>query len=124
MADKEKVIAHFRDALLSDRKGNAWRFVRTEIIEDAIELLEERETTIPKMGWITVDNALPPSYERVLVYSRQTNAMEVASFSESGRWLADDGGFAHYITHWMPLPERPESVRQEGNTECITTKNE
>lgn len=43
MADIDKVITHFKDAIEASGDGNKWRFVRVDIIEDAIELLKERE---------------------------------------------------------------------------------
>lgn len=43
MADREKVITHFRDAIEASGDGNKWRFVRVDILEDAIDLLKEQE---------------------------------------------------------------------------------
>lgn len=43
MTDREKVIQHFQDAIEASGKNNKWRFVRLDIIEDAIELLKEQE---------------------------------------------------------------------------------
>ena len=43
MPDRDKVISHFHDAIEASGKGNRWRFVRVDIIEDAIELLKEQE---------------------------------------------------------------------------------
>lgn len=39
--DREKVIRHFQDAITASGAGNRWRFVRDDIIEDAIALLRE-----------------------------------------------------------------------------------
>lgn len=43
MPDRDKVISHFQDAIGASGKGNRWRFVRVDIIEDAIELLKEQQ---------------------------------------------------------------------------------
>lgn len=43
MTDREKVIEHFKDAIKASGDGNQWRFVRADIIEDAIFLLEAQE---------------------------------------------------------------------------------
>ena len=47
MADREKVVEHFRDAIGASGSGNQWRFVRVDIIEDAIELLKAQEPVKP-----------------------------------------------------------------------------
>lgn len=49
MPDRDKVISHFQDAIGASSKGNRWRFVRVDIIEDAIELLKEQEAVKPKL---------------------------------------------------------------------------
>lgn len=46
--DREKVINHFQDAIAANGNGNRWRFVRVDIIEDAIELLKEQEPVKPE----------------------------------------------------------------------------
>ena len=43
MSDRENVIRHFQDAISASGDGNRWRFVRADIIEDAITLLKEQE---------------------------------------------------------------------------------
>lgn len=49
MPDGDKVISHFQDAIEASGKGNRWRFVRVDIIEDAIELLKEKEPVEAKI---------------------------------------------------------------------------
>ena len=49
MPDRDKVISHFQDAIEASGKGNRWRFVRVDIIEDAIELLKEQEPKVVKI---------------------------------------------------------------------------
>lgn len=54
MTDREKVITHFNDAIEASGNGNTWRFVRVDVLEDAIKLLKEREPVKPKqMGTVT-----------------------------------------------------------------------
>ena len=43
MPDRGTVISHFQDAIVASGAGNHWRFVRADIIEDAIALLREQE---------------------------------------------------------------------------------
>ena len=47
MPDKEKVITHFRDAIEASGCDNKWRFVRVDILEEAIALLKEQEAVNP-----------------------------------------------------------------------------
>lgn len=46
MADREKVIAHFKDAIEASGDNNKWRFVRVDVINDALELLKEHEPAV------------------------------------------------------------------------------
>ncbi len=43
MPDREKVIHHLEDAIEASGNGALWRFVRVDIIEDAIALLKTQE---------------------------------------------------------------------------------
>lgn len=55
MTDREKVISHFQDAIEASGDGNRWRFVRVDMIEDAIVLLREQEpvrATVATDTWI------------------------------------------------------------------------
>lgn len=47
MSDRDKVISHFQDAIAASRAENRWRFVRVDMIEDAIALLREQEPVEP-----------------------------------------------------------------------------
>ena len=48
MADREKVINHFHDAIEAIGNNNKWRFVRVDVLEDGIELLKEQEPVEPQ----------------------------------------------------------------------------
>lgn len=48
MIDREKVIQHFEDAIEASGSDNKWRFVRVDILEDAITLLKEQSNIIEK----------------------------------------------------------------------------
>ena len=45
MPDREKVIGHLNDCMEASRRDNTWVFVRKDIVEDAVALLKEQETT-------------------------------------------------------------------------------
>lgn len=46
MTDREMVIQHFQDAIEASGNGNKWRFVRLDIIEKAISLLNEQDALL------------------------------------------------------------------------------
>ena len=46
MTDREMVIQHFQDAIEASGNGTKWRFVRLDIIEKAISLLNEQDALL------------------------------------------------------------------------------
>lgn len=44
--DREKVITHFNDAIEASGNNNKWRFVRVDVIKDALELLKDSELVV------------------------------------------------------------------------------
>ena len=46
MTDREIVIQHFQDAIEASGNGTKWRFVRLDIIEKAISLLNEQDALL------------------------------------------------------------------------------
>jgi hypothetical protein len=65
--------------------------------------------------WISVEDRLPEINKDVLIYweceylDRSIDeVLEVASLNNDGTWFKN---FPDYeITHWMPLPQPPESI--------------
>jgi len=45
--DRESVIGHLNDCMEASRRDNTWVFVRKNIVEDAIAMLEEKEPVEP-----------------------------------------------------------------------------
>ena len=58
MPDREKIIDHLNDCIETSRRDNTWVFVRKDIVEDAIVLLQEQEVVEPKK----VKGYNPPMY--------------------------------------------------------------
>lgn len=52
MTDRKNVINHFQDVIEASGDNNKWRFVRVDIIENAIELLKEQEAVEPTVSGI------------------------------------------------------------------------
>jgi len=53
MSDRETVINHFVDAIEAAGDGNKWRFVRVDILEDAIALLKAQEPRLLTLDEVT-----------------------------------------------------------------------
>jgi hypothetical protein len=59
--------------------------------------------------WISVKDRLPDYEAEVLIYSPET-LIDLGSYSwRFERWRGSSGALVEGITHWMPLPEPPES---------------
>ena len=57
--------------------------------------------------WIAVKDGFPQKDTHVLVLGK--HGYDIASFSCGFWWSASQGAvFRYAITHWMPLPDRPE----------------
>ena len=64
------------------------------------------------MNWIRVADRLPPVGLDVLAFSglKLNRKYFVAYFTPGGKWLLSVGNTPiRYITHWMPLPDFPQS---------------
>lgn len=96
MSNPYKIIYELRETIaeLSERCR--------EQEADIEELLKERE-------WISVKDRMPPEDEAVLAWNKEGFPMiDVWSGKMWGyAWTVDE------ISHWMPLPEKPESEDAE-----------
>ena len=72
--------------------------------------------------WISVKDRMPEIRHAVLVYTPHYKNIWAASMHEDGNWyIWSPGGkvlldpdWNGPITHWMPLPEPPEEMKQDG----------
>jgi Protein of unknown function (DUF551) len=75
------------------------------------------------MNWISVKDKLPEENQRVLTYNSNIEEIRTAYLEKAGckvdysiyteddLWVSENHIFKAlrgYITHWMPLPEKPE----------------
>lgn len=62
--------------------------------------------------WISVEERLPEGHMQVLMWSARWKIAEAGSYYNKHFWVyteIGDGYIADNITHWMPLPEAPDS---------------
>jgi hypothetical protein len=63
--------------------------------------------------WISVKDRVPPIGKAVLTYfpeAKYCTCFNAAWYDGEDFWFDMDGSPVRGITHWMPLPEPPESV--------------
>ena len=69
--------------------------------------------SINRQGWTRVETELPKQGQRVLI-ATNTGSMEVGYYYKGyweRNWAGTTFGEAGYqITHWMPLPNKPEPI--------------
>ena len=61
--------------------------------------------------WISVKDRLPDNGENVLVWNH-LGVIALAWINENGDWEQPSGECYSFpcVTHWMPLPEKPETA--------------
>lgn len=68
------------------------------------------------MEWINVKERLPNEKEYVLLYDRQVDLVFEGKLLPSNFFYSDRSGYTKDlddncdITHWMPLPEKPNGM--------------
>ena len=69
-------------------------------------------------SWIPVTDKLPEPFLDVLAYDSTSGSVELAFITRHFEWVGVC--MNHEVTHWMPLPERPErSVIVDNKPEDI-----
>ena len=84
-----------------------------------IEYVEYAPTLTPPNEWISVEERLPEGHMQVLMWSARWKIAEAGSYYNKHFWVyteIGDGYIADNITHWMPLPEAPDSRPPEGES--------
>lgn len=66
--------------------------------------------------WISVKDRLPEPDTSILAFSPERDEIIICSYvgfsykyGEDGAWMYWGENPPDYITHWMPLPQKPES---------------
>ena len=95
------------------RKIRVWLDYRTsrQVTDGLLDLIEklpvmvkgQLETTL-ESEWVSVKDKLPEQYTDVIVF--------IKSDTIAVDYVDENGDFYYYgknVTHWMPLPQKPES---------------
>lgn len=67
--------------------------------------IKELEAQIPK--WISVEDRLPETFDRVLVFN-EYDGINISWLQPDGKRFSVKTAYPDRPTHWMPLPEAPK----------------
>ena len=76
--------------------------------------------TITTPQWIRAEERLPEGNKEVLIYLPEYDSGEMGALFEIPslnlkEWAQDEDAFMlDEVSHWMPLPEPPKEVRDDG----------
>ena len=81
------------------------KFLGTTNVTEKVAQLEAAQ---PK--WFSVKEKLPENDDNYLVFTSDRNDAVIATYYGDGEWLEYDlTNLIPLVTHWMPLPEPPET---------------
>ena len=76
--------------------------------------------TIPAAQWISVEETLPEEQKEVLIYLPEYDSVEMAALftipsMNLREWAQNEDAYMlNEVSYWMPLPEPPKEVRDDG----------
>ena len=103
---------------LTDIYGDGNRLV---YLNDVLDLIDEQPTLTPPNEWVSVENALPPNMDDVLVVVQNNGERWTVTgyySNTSNVWYAMLNGQDTQmdVLWWMPFPEPPDRRPPEGET--------
>ncbi len=100
------------------RKVRAWLRYREsgkQTVDELISLIEKLPVTVKgqleatlESEWISVKDRLPELYVDVLIFT-EGGTIAVDRLERIMSWGVDFYNYGQNVTHWMPLPQKPES---------------
>ncbi len=83
-------------------------------LDEVCPLCNWEKYFVPKREWISVEDRLPEDYEKYLLLL-DNGRITIGWYHEGAMQFVEDGiVIINIVTHWMPLPEPPET---KGETE-------
>ena len=115
------------DEMLSELKPITYEMKQNAVtIADMSNIMRNwvcRQPTVPAYGqWVSVKDRLPEEQKEVLIYLPEYDSVEMASlFTIPGmnlrEWTQNEDAYMlDEVSHWMPLPEPPKEVRDDGKS--------
>ena len=115
------------DEMLSELKPITYEMEQNAVtISDMSNIMRNwvrRQPTVPAYGqWVSVKDRLPEEQKEVLIYLPEYGSVETAAFFEIPslnlkEWAQNEDAYMFdEVSHWMPLPEPPEGVRDDGKS--------
>jgi hypothetical protein len=83
-----------------------------EITDEKIALLTAIDALKQDNGWISVKDRMPEDDVSILICSKRKTISKATYSSSMGRYNIADSDYWYNeldVTHWMPLPDLPES---------------
>lgn len=113
------------DEMLSELKPITYEMEQNAVtIADMSNIMRNwvcRQPTVPTYGqWVSVKDRLPEVQKEVLIYLPEYDSIEMAALFEIPslnlkEWTQNEDAYMlNEVSHWMPLPEPPEEVRDDG----------
>lgn len=96
------------DSFIEEFRNGRDIFSRTSI-ELSVREIEKQRKRIAELEqerrWISIDERLPNSSERVLIRMSNYYTVIASFFRNQKYWKNDAGAIVHNVTHWQPLPQ-------------------
>ena len=112
MPDRDKVIGHLNDCMEASRRDNTWVFVRKDIVEDAISLLNEQEWNLLTEDDDRIIHGLPGDDGQYLMTDGRDIWIDDYVDGVADGIILDSGRDIREITAWMYMPELPKKDRR------------
>ena len=113
------------DEMLSELKPITYEMKQNAVtIADMSNIMRNwvcRQPTVPAYGqWVSAKDRLPEEQKEVLIYLPGYDSVEMASLftipsMNLREWVQNEDAYMlDEVSYWMPLPEPPEEVRDNG----------
>ena len=99
------------------------KWPKNVIYKDWVQSAIATAPTVPAYGeWVKTANRLPEEQKEVLIYLPEYDSVEMASLftipsMNLREWVQNEDAYMlDEVSYWMPLPEPPKEVRDDGKS--------